>query len=47
MILWMWVPFEVSPDLDLDQPSTSTSESNVIWTEGAPLRIALMLLDRY
>ena len=32
----MWVPLEVSTDLDLDQPSTSTSQSNVIWTKGAP-----------
>ena len=34
MILWMWVPLEVSKDLDQDQPSTS--QSNVIWTEGTP-----------
>ena len=32
MILWMWVPLEVSKDLDQDQPSTS--QSNVIWTDG-------------
>ena len=36
MILWMWVPLEVSKDLDEDQPSTSMSQSNVIWTEGTP-----------
>ena len=34
MVLWMWVPLEVSKDLDQDQPSTS--QSNVIWTEGTP-----------
>ena len=34
MILWMWVSLEVSKDLDQDQPSTS--QSNVIWTEGTP-----------
>lgn len=36
IILWMCVPLEVSKDLDQDQPSTSTSQSNVIWTEGTP-----------
>ena len=36
MILWMWVPLEVSKYLDQDQPSTSMSQSNVIWTEGTP-----------
>eukprot|EP00731_Ephydatia_muelleri_P014210 Em0007g1520a len=36
MILCTWVPLEVSTVLDLDRPSTSTSQSNVIWTEGAP-----------
>ena len=34
MILWMWVPLEVSKDLDQDQPSTC--QSNVIWTECTP-----------
>ena len=34
MILWMWVPLEVSKDLDQDQ--LSTSQSNVIWTECIP-----------
>ena len=35
-ILCTWVPLEVSTVLDLDRPSTSTSQSNVIWTEDAP-----------
>ena len=35
MILWMWVPIQVSKDDQVEQPSTSTSESGVIWREGA------------
>ena len=32
-ILWIWVPLEVSKNLD---QGTSMSHSNVIWTEGTP-----------
>ena len=36
MILWMWVPIQVSKDGQVEQPSTSTSERGVVWRERAP-----------
>ena len=35
MILWMWVPIDVSKDHQ-EQPCTSSSVSSVVWRKGSP-----------